>query len=463
VDIPLSFRAYDGDLDKAANLYTRPWWHDFDDSALTKSIETAFDSNLNLAAAWSRLAQVAELGAVVGSSRFPQVAVEAGASRSRLENSKATLTDGTIVDLTQYSSNYIVQNGLSYEVDLWGRITSQVRAQGYRIEASRADAENTALLIAGTMTELWFRAQEQQALLDLLEEQIGVNRTLLELTELRMSLGRGSAVDVLQQRQQLVATESEVPIVKNTLEQTQNQLAALLGKTPNEFDASSISGAMPALPKLPEMVAPLDLLETRPDLRASLSRIQAAEYDIAEAVADRFPTLRLGLSYDFSATRFADIFSQQLATIIGSTALPIVDGGRRRAEVRRRKAAVQELSSLFGQSYLDAIIELENALVQEKRQIELLSLLEKRIQISKATLDETRARYMNGLSDYLPVILALQARQNLERRQIVEQRALLVARSRLYRAIGGQWTDSLQIQSPLNGLPGADNNMSTSL
>jgi outer membrane protein TolC len=313
------------------------------------------------------------------------------------------------------------------------------------------------------MTELWFRAQEQQALLDLLEEQIGVNRTLLELTELRMSLGRGSAVDVLQQRQQLVATESEVPIVKNTLEQTQNQLAALLGKTPNEFDASSISGAMPALPKLPEMVAPLDLLETRPDLRASLSRIQAAEYDIAEAVADRFPTLRLGLSYDFSATRFADIFSQQLATIIGSTALPIVDGGRRRAEVRRRKAAVQELSSLFGQSYLDAIIELENALVQEKRQIELLSLLEKRIQISKATLDETRARYMNGLSDYLPVILALQARQNLERRQIVEQRALLVARSRLYRAIGGQWTDSLQIQSPLNGLPGADNNMSTSL
>ena len=119
--------------------------------------------------------------------------------------------------------------------------------------------------------------------------------------------------------------------------------------------------------------------------------------------------------------------------------------------------------SLFGQSYLNAIIELENALVQEKRQIELLSLLDKRIKFSKATLDETRARYMNGLSDYLPVILALQALQNLERRQIVEQRALLVARSRLYRAIGGKWTDSLQIQSPLNGLPGTDNKMSTSL
>jgi outer membrane protein TolC len=47
--------------------------------------------------------------------------------------------------------------------------------------------------------------------LALLEQQIDVDRDLLELTELRFEAGLTASVDVLQQSSQLAETESLVP------------------------------------------------------------------------------------------------------------------------------------------------------------------------------------------------------------------------------------------------------------
>ena len=45
---------------------------------------------------------------------------------------------------------------------------------------------------------------------------------------------------------------------------------------------------------------------------------------------------------------------------------------------------------------------------------------------------------MQGLSDYLPVLAALQSAQDLERDILVRQRQLILIRILLYRALGGQ-------------------------
>ena len=413
------------------------WWKEFDDPNLNRIIELGLTENLDLQQAWYRLDQAFALANIAGADISPQVSLQSGASRTRS-------VDRDVQDSRETRNRLFISNGLTYEFDLWKRIASRRKAAQLTYDATREDIEETALLLTGLIVDVWLTVQEQKMLLVLLEEQIHTGKTLLELTELRFGLGKGSALDVFQQRQQLASIGALVPVSQTTLATSENQLAVLLGRPPGHFDGIPQTGRFPELPELPRLGQPINLLKMRPDLRALLKRLKAADYEVAEAVADRFPRLSLSLSYEFSASKVSNLFTQELGSITGDLIAPLMDGKRRRNEVRRRQAVVQELLSEFGQRYLDALLEVENTLVSERQQLELITRLENQISFAQSTLEESRSRYVNGLDDYLSVIIAVQSLQEVQRQMISEKKSLLAIRANLYRALGGYWTKKLE-------------------
>ena len=425
------------------------WWTEFNDPGLNAVIQLALADSLDLRQLWSRLTQAYAQAQIEGAELSPQVDLRSGAAWThQVDRDPQELfggfggQGGPSTQITN-TDRYFVSYGLSYEIDLWKRIASQRQAAVLEYEASRQDVEASALFLTGSVVDVWFILQEQKALLALLQEQIQVSQSLLELTEVRFGVGAGSAVDVLQQRQQLVATQGEIPIVRSTLNTSYNQLAVLLGATPGSFDTLAPDGVLPDLPPFPKLGHPALLLVARPDLRAAQLRLQAADFRVATAVAERMPRLVLDLSYEFSARSFSTAFRQEVGSLVGNLVLPIIDGGRRRNQVLRQKAVTQELLDRFGQTYLEALLEIEDALVRERFQVELIKNLEEQISLAQATLQESQSRYVHGLIDYVTVLIAVQSLQGLQRRMITEKRRLLNIRATLYRALGGQWMHSI--------------------
>ena len=260
---------------------------------------------------------------------------------------------------------------------------------------------------------------------------------------MRFKVGHGSLVDVYQQSQQLNATRSELPIAESTFEQTLNQLAVLEGRLPNSLKATDFSGHLPPLPKFPEMATPVTLLESRPDLRQVREQLIGAEYDIEAGIANRLPLLSVGLSENINATSLANIFANEIDQLLSSVTIPLFEGGRRIAEVDRRRARVQEIKNQYTGAFLIALQDVENAIIAERSQQSLIKVLEAQVADARATLEESRHRYLKGIGDYLQVVLAVQTVQGLERRIVSEHRELLLARNRLYLALGGAWTKNL--------------------
>ncbi len=91
----------------------------------------------------------------------------------------------------------------------------------------------------------------------------------------------------------------------------------------------------------------------------------------------------------------------------------------------------------YSNTYLEAIRDVETALVRERKQAERIRLTKRQLDTARKTLEETRIRYSQGLSDYLPVIDALTSVQALELSMVALQREALVLRIGLHRAIGG--------------------------
>ena len=342
-----------------------------------------------------------------------------------------------------------MSTGLSYEIDVWKRIAARRRAATLEYQASRQDLEASALFLTGSVVDVWFILQEQKALLALLQEQIEISQELLDLTEVRFGVGAGSAVDVLQQRQQLEATRAEIPLVRSRLNTAYNQLAVLLGASPGALDTRIPDGVLPDLPPFPQLGEPATLLVSRPDLRSAQLRLQAADFRVATAVAERLPRLVLDLSYEFSARSFSTVFRQEVGSLVGNLVAPVIDGGLRRNQVVRHKALTRELLDRFGQQYLQALLEIEDALVRERFQVELIANLESQIGLARSTLQQSQSRYVNGLINYVTVLLAVQSLQGLQRRLISEKRFLLSNRAGLYRALGGHWTSELTAPASL--------------
>jgi len=425
-------------LDDELDIISQPWWLQFEDEQLSEMMDVLFKENYSLKAAWSRLRQAKAAASIATSGRYPSLDANGGVRRIRAKDLQATPTQIGTPGGVLYQTSYFQTNGLSFELDIWRRVASASNAEMKRAEASKLDYENTALLLSGTFAESWFNYLEQKALKELLKDQIKTGEVLLELTQLRYSIGQGTALSVLQQRQQLSATEAELPQVQAALERSANAISILLAKTA-KFSAE---GELPALPIFPSEMSPLDVLSNRPDLIASQQRLQGAEFDLASAFAERFPRLTLGLNYDFSAISFSELFERQLGSIFGNIALPLIDGGRRRAAVRQADARVEELMAIYKSDLVTSFWEIENALAAEKYQKQLLEKLEKQLSDAQAIYQESRSKYFNGQSDFLEVNLGLQSVQSLERRMISEKRALLLARVNLSLALGGSIKES---------------------
>ena len=198
VDVPDEFHETNVNSEDPPGPAVDRWWSEFEDGELDRVVDQALAQNLDLRISWSRLEQARARAVIAGAPRYPTLDLNAGAQRSQFIDRNERRPDGR--RLRQTDSRYFIGSGIGWEIDLWRRIASQTEAESLRLEASRQDVEQTALLLTGAIAEAWFTIAEQGELIRLLGEQVETSETLLELTELRFSLGDGTALDVLQQR-----------------------------------------------------------------------------------------------------------------------------------------------------------------------------------------------------------------------------------------------------------------------
>ena len=222
----------------------------------------------------------------------------------------------------------------------------------------------------------------------------------------------------------------------------QARTPVLLGKPPGQAPTVQ-TRALPPLPPLPDPGVPARLLERRPDLRAARLRVEAADERVGAAVADLLPTLRLSAEFGYQSFEISQLFDSFIGNLAAGLTAPLFDGGRRLAEIDRSDAVLFERLQQYGQAWITALQEVEDALAREREQKQLLSRLDEQIGLAEATLTRARESYLGGLADYLTVLTALQTVQTLERNRLAARGRLLSFRVQLHRALGGSWTDRI--------------------
>ena len=431
VPVPLSFS--EEHVKPASDDTLGKWWEAFRDPQLNALMHEALQNNPDIQTAYARLVQAQAIARGTASTQYPSFGTEVEGTR---EKAPSFLGDYT-------GDSYRLSLSAGYELDIWKKYASLTNAAELEVQATREDIKALYMILSAQLADLYYLAVEQRAQLSLSDRTVASFQDTVDRVELRYHEGIAPALDLYQAQQTLARVRSERPGFESDLAVAEHAITALLGRYPGEGTAGALS-EIPAVPLAFPAGLPSEILARRPDVHAALLRLKASDERIASAIADRFPAFNLLGSYGKSSTPFVtgDIVGV-FWNIMVSMAQPILDGGKRSAEVDRARAVFQENLSLYHKAVLTAFQEVEDALVKNKAGEEHIALLNEQVGYSSEALRLSTDNYMEGLSDYLPVLAAQQGLYRSEAALLSARRQLISDRIQLARALGGEWMNEL--------------------
>lgn len=423
------------------------WWLAFNDPELHALVMEATDNNANLAVAAARVKQARSIAGIANADRMPQVGVGIGAQRARPSALESRLVQGAP---TQPQTSYTANLTASYEVDLFGRVSANVSAARSDAATSEADYRSVLLALQADVAQTYFRLRALDAELETLAQTVRLREASVQVTQRRFDLGDIGEFDLSRARTELSTTRAEAIGLQRQRATTEHALAVLLGKPA----ANYIAGPNPLrdaamLPAVPAGL-PSSLLERRPDIVAAQRAMEASNARIGVARAAMFPALTISAAGGGIGPILSDVFRWSARSwVLGLlTSMPLIDGGRNRANIERSEAVLEESVGVYRQSVLTAFAEVEDNLAG----LRILSGQAEHINAAQVaarqSADLAQKLYDAGRSSYIELLDVQRNLESVERTAVQLRGNRAVTTVALIRALGGGWDPA-----PLEGWP----------
>jgi multidrug efflux system outer membrane protein len=414
------------------------WWLAFKDPALTALIGEANRNNANLAVAAARVKQARAIAGIASADRMPQIGVNVGAQRGQL----APLQAGQAPDaMMAPQTSYRASLSASYEVDLFGRVSSNMAAARGDAAASEANYRSVLLSLQADVAQQYFRLRATDAELDTVQQTVRLREESVKVNQHRFDLGDIGEFDLSRAKTELASTRAEAIGLQRQRTTAEHALAVLLGKPAAAFTA----GPSPLLdatlmPSIPAGL-PSSLLERRPDIAAAQRTMEASNARIGVARAAMFPALTLSASGGGVGDTFANVFAMSSRSwVLGALlSAPLIDGGRNKANVTRSEAALEESVAAYRQSVLVAFAEVEDNLAGLRILSGQTTEIDDALVSAHRAADLAQKLYDAGRSNYLDLLDAQRNLAAVERSAVQLRGNRAITTVALIRALGGGW------------------------
>lgn len=421
-----------------ASLADTKWSDLFEDDTLRQLIATALEYNFDLEIAADRVEEARAQFRITQSNRYPSLGAETGFTANRPSH----IGSNTMAPMdASMDASYTQAGGaLSWELDLWGRVrrlSESARAQFLATEEAR---RGVIVSLIADVTGDYFTLRERDLELEIARATGDIAAKNLQLIRVRHDHGAATGLDVHQAEQFLYTATAQIASAQKDIEQAENALNLLLGKTAGDLARGRAVDDFGLPPDVPAGL-PSALLERRPDVRQAEQLLIAANAQIGVAQVYYFPQISLTGFLGGQSRSLLDLFTgpARFWTITPSALTPIFTGGQVRAGVRLSEARKREMVIAYQRAIYTAFREVSDALVGYRRTREQRQQEDQLVRALGETTRLSTLRYQGGLDSYLEVLDAernlFQGRLALARLRLGE----LLSFVQVYKALGGGW------------------------
>lgn len=418
------------------------WWTIFGDSTLNDLEQQAAAANQDLKAAAARVEQSRALQQSARSDWFPKLDAGFGPTRETASPASQFLPQSSGSETTTL---WRAQGTVSYEADLFGRVSSNVNAAHADEQQSEALFRSVQLSLQADVAQDYFQLRELDTDQNLYRQTVSLREDTLKLIQRRFNEGDVSELDLAQARNELASAKADAVGVARQRAAAEHSLAILLGKPPADFSFPE-TPLVPVTARVPAGL-PSALLERRPDIAAAERAMAAANARVGLAKSAFFPKLDITGAFGYESATLGDLFMwSSRAFLLGPLAgtaltVPLFDGGRRKANLAQARGKYDEDVAQYREQVLVAFKEVEDNLADLRLLDDQIQAQNDAVNASQRASHLSKTQYQEGQVSYLDVIDSERQvlQSQLQSSHLTGVQA--VSTVNLIRALGGGWGD----------------------
>src|SRR5580700_10162341 len=223
------------------------WWEIYNDPKLNALEEQVSISNQNVLMAEAQYRAARASVQIARSALFPTLT--AGPTIGVSQGSGG-VSSNQVAAAEGVHTTYQIPFDVSYQVDLWGSIRRNIRANAETPQATEAQLENAKLTYQADLAQDYFQLHGTDSAVALLQSTVDSYTGFLKLTQARHDSGIASGADVAQAETQLDSAKEQLIDLGVARAQYEHAIAILIGKPPAELtiEPQTLKGEPPQVP-----------------------------------------------------------------------------------------------------------------------------------------------------------------------------------------------------------------------
>ena len=433
VQVPSGF-AYDNAKSKQiqTDLYADQWWTLFGDTQLNQLVDQVIQKNADLAVAGINL-QTARLKAgLARDQQGPRVSSGVSTGHSFDLNSGDDSAKGLSLSA-----------GVSYQVDLFGKLARQTEAAKWESLATEQDLQATGQTLIGTTANLYWQLGYLNERYSTAQQSLASTQKTYELVRTQYKAGAVSGLDLTQAEQSVQSQKASLSQIEQQLVETRTALAVLL-----QIPVQQLNIQEPKkLPRiaLPNISAglPADILSRRPDLRAAELRLRESLANKDATKASYYPSISLTGSLGSTSTSLANLLKNPALTLGASLSLPFLQYNDMQKDLKISELDYEKSIIQYRNTLYQAFADTENALSNRTELDKQVALQQRNLELAEKTERLTEVRYRNGAIALKSLLDAQETTRNARLSLVQTKQSQYNAYVTLIQALGGSPIKSL--------------------
>ena len=404
------------------------WWNTFNDPVLTELIGKAVENNYNVASALKRIEMATKEIGMAKANYYPSIDVAGGWTKER--------------QLGVKSSYFSLGASMSWEIDVFGRVYSNVKEKKAAYNVARADYDAVMVSLCANVATAYMQLRTYQEELRVALQHIESQKYVCKITEARFKADLGDMLDVTQANVVLYETESTLPTLEGNIRTMKNSIALLVGEYPGAIDALlEKDESFPSYEQTVSLGMPAELLRRRPDIVEA--EMELAEYAAAVGVAkkDFLPTLSITGDIGTSARDGKNLFGKKSLeySIAPQLSWTLFEGLSRNYALSESKLQLESAIDQYNLTVMTAVEEVDNALASYAGLLNAIQLQTRVVAESKKSMELSFELYRSGLTMFTNVVDGQISWLTNQNTLVEMQGEALAALVTIYKSLGGGW------------------------
>ena len=405
------------------------WWGQFNDEYLNDYIIRAVENNKDLKMATLTIDEYYQNVIMQRSQEMPNLS--AGFMPAY---GKMPLTGKT-------QGNFGLPIIASYELDLFGKNHNKTTAIRKLYEASILDEQAAYISIASAVGSVYVSIVKLDAMIDLQEDIVKLRKEISEIMTISNHEGIVSTSDLVKANKSYIAGTSDLVELKKQRTKLLNQLAVLVGDSPNNIEEYKRSDykTLVFAGVIPEEVSS-EIIMNRPDYKKAEKLLEKAGIDVRVARKEMLPHINLGGFMFFNNKYLDSLFTTKgmLWGVGGGIVQPLFQGFSLTANLKAKKIAYERSLRNYEKVNLASMQEVNDSLVSINMDREKLAKQKEIQSLEQKDFILTEEKYKEGVIAKLDLDQQQENLLNVQKMVYNTEFDCYVDYINFYKAIAGQ-------------------------